>query len=92
MTVPDLVLAFLVALLYGCLFHFVRGGNGWRLLFHLGLSLVGFTLGQMFGARHTWDLFPIGSLRFGMGSAGSWLFLIVGEWLSRIEVNAEGNV
>ena len=86
MTVPDLVLAFLVAALYGSLFHFVRGGNGWRLLFHLSLSLLGFTLGQMIGGVGNLEFFPIGSLHFGIASIASVLFLIVGEWLSRIEV------
>jgi len=90
MTLPSLLLALIISLLYGAIYHFVRGGNGWRLLLFLGLSVLGFTAGQLLGMWRAWNLFPVGSLNLGMGSIGSILFLIGGEWLSRVDRNRDG--
>jgi len=92
MTLPTLLFALILALLYGALYHFVRGGNGWRLLLYCALSLLGFTVGQLIGAWLKWNLFMLGSLNLGLGTVGSILFLMVGEWLSRIEVNNQSRV
>lgn len=92
MTLPNLLFALLVAMLYGALYHFTRGGNGWRLLLYVGLSILGFMIGQSFGTWRAWYLFMFGSLNLGMGTIGSILFLIGGEWLSRIEVNSKTSV
>ncbi len=92
MTLPNFLLGFLIALLYGALYHFVRGGNGWRLLLFFGLSVLGFAVAQLIGMWREWYLFTIGSLNLGMGTIGSLLFLIGGEWLSQIEVNQKTGV
>ncbi len=85
MTLPALLLALLIALLCGAVFHFIRGGNGWRLLLYLGLSVLGFAIGQAIGMWRGWDLFTFGSLDIGMGVIGSVVILMFGEWLSRIQ-------
>lgn len=92
MTLPTLLLALLIALLCGVLFHIVRGGGGWRLLLYLGLSTLGFALGQWISMWRGWNLFMFGSLDIGMGMIGSIAILILGEWLSRIEVQKESGV
>jgi hypothetical protein len=92
MTLPIFLFALLTALLYGALYHFVRGGNGWRILLYFGLSILGFIAGHSFGMWQGWHLFMIGSLNMGMGTIGSILFLAVGEWLSRVEVNRKSSV
>ena len=86
MTFPTLLLALLIALLCGALFHIVRGGSGWRLLLYLGLSTLGFTVGQLVGMWRGWDLFMFGSLDIGMGVIGSAAILALGEWLGRIQM------
>ena len=92
MNLPTILLALVIALLFGSLYHFVRGGNGWRLILFLGLSILGFAVGQLIGLWRNWNLIMLGQLNLGMGTIGSILFLIGGEWLSRIEVNRQSSV
>ena len=85
MTLPSLLFALVLASLCGVLFHVLRGGTGLRLLFHMGLSALGFALGQLISTWRGWNLFPFGALDIGMGIVGSVLFLLLGEWLSRFD-------
>jgi hypothetical protein len=92
MTLPTLLLAGLIALFYGTFYHLVRGGSVWRLLLYLGLSLFGFVMGHLVGLWRNWVFFPIGGMNLGLSSAGSILALILGDWLSRVEVNTQSKV
>jgi hypothetical protein len=83
MTLPTLFFALLVALLYGALYHALRGGGFWRLLLYLGLSILGFAAGHLVGLWSGWRLLPMGSLNLGLSSIGSILVLLIGDWLSR---------
>jgi hypothetical protein len=92
MTLPTLLFALLVALLYGAVYHLIRDGGFWRLLLYLSLSLVGFTAGFYFGIWRGWVFLPFGSLDLGTSSMGSLLFLLVGDWLSRLDARPESKV
>lgn len=92
MTLPMVILGLAIALLYGAFYHAVRGGSGWRLLLFFGLSILGFILGQLLGIWRGWYLFMIGSLNLGMGSVGSILVLVGGEWLIRVEAKNKSSV
>jgi hypothetical protein len=92
MTLPTLLLALLIALFYGTFYHLLRGGSFWRLMFYLGLSLFGFGMGHLVGIWRGWVFLPIGEMNLGLCSIGSLLFLILGDWLSRVEVNTESKV
>jgi hypothetical protein len=92
MTIPTLLLALLIALLYGALYHLLRNGGVWRLFFYLVLSVAGFAFGHLIGLWRGWNFFAIGSLYLGMASIGSLVFLVVGDWLSRIEADRESKV
>jgi hypothetical protein len=92
MTIPTLLFALLIALLCGVLFHLLRGGSGWRLLFYIGLSILGFAAGHFFSAWRGWHLFMFGPLEIGLGVIGSVLFLALGEWLSRIDSQNKSSV
>ena len=85
MTLPSLLFALMLASLCGLLFHSLRGGTGRRLIFYLGLSAFGFAFGQLISIWRGWSLFNFGALEIGMGVIGSFLFLLLGEWLSRYE-------
>jgi hypothetical protein len=85
MTLPTLLLALLIALLYGALYHLIRGGGAWRLLLYLSLSILGFVIGHLIGLWRGWTLIPLGSLNLGLSSLGSILILLFGDWLSRVE-------
>ncbi|HAV75888.1 MAG TPA: hypothetical protein DCX53_00895 [Anaerolineae bacterium] len=88
MTFPAFLFALLVALLYGALYHLLRGGRFWRLVLYLSLSTLGFTAGHLIGLWRGWVLLPLGSLNVGMSTIGSVLILVIGDWLSRIETRS----
>jgi hypothetical protein len=92
MTIPTLLFALLIALLYGALYHLLRGGGFWRLLLYLGLSVAGFALGHLIGLWRGWVFLPLGLLNLGMSTLGSLLFLAVGDWLQRGEGNSQSKV
>ncbi len=92
MTLPALLFALLIALLYGALYHLIRGGSFWRLLLYFGLSIAGFAIGYLIGLWRGWILLPLGSLNLGLSSLGSILVLIIGDWLSRVEAKERSKV
>ena len=92
MTIPALLFALLVALLYGALYHFVRGGGFGRLLLFFILSIIGFALGHLVGLWRGWVWIPVGSINLGLSSIGSLLILVFGDWLTRMEVREESKV
>jgi len=92
MTIPLLLFALLIALLCGAVFHILRGGSGWRLLLYLVLSVLGFAVGQAFSMWRGWQLLTFGALDMGAGLIGSLIFLVLGDWLSRIENSSENSV
>jgi hypothetical protein len=92
MTLPSLLFALLVALFYGAIYHLIRGGSFWRLLLYFSLSISGFAMGHFLGIWRGWVLIPFGSLNLGLSSLGSVIVLILGDWLSRIEVEEGSNV
>ena len=86
MTIPTILFALLITLFYGALYHLIRGGGFWRLFLYFCLSILGFIAGHLFGLWRGWSFIPLGALNLGLSSLGSILFLLVGDWLSRIEV------
>jgi hypothetical protein len=92
MTIPVLLFALLISMLCGTLFHILRGGGGWRLLLYFGLSATGFAVGQWISTTRVWHLLMFGALDIGMGLIGSVVFLVAGDWLSRIETKKESGV
>ena len=86
MTIPSLIFAFLIASLYGALYHLIRGGGLGRLLLFLILGWVGFALGHLIGVWQGWLLFPVGELNWGLSTLGSLVMLVAGDWISRIRI------
>lgn len=92
MTLPVILLGLTAAFLLGSLFHAFRGGGGWRFLFSLFLSALGFAIGQLAGWWFGFALYTVGSLDVGIGAIGSIAFLILGDWLSRIRPQEKSGV
>lgn len=86
MTLPALLFALIVALFYGASYHLIRGGGFWRLILYFCLSVIGFAAGHLVGIWRGWLFLPIGALNFGLSSVGSILLLVLGDWLSRVEM------
>lgn len=92
MTIPSLIFALAIASFYGALYHLIRNGGFWRLIFCIGLSIIGFGVGHLVGLWRGWFLVPLGSINLGLSSLGSLIFLIGGDWLSRIESKPQSTV
>ncbi len=92
MTLPAILFSLVIASLYGAVYHLIRGGSIWRLFLYLSLSLFGFTAGHLIGLWRGWVLLPIGPINLGLSSLGSIVILVLGDWLSRVEVNQESKV
>ena len=89
MTFPSIVLGLISSFLIGALFHLWRDGGPWRLVLYLILSTAGFTAGQLIGVWQGWVIFPLGPLDLGFAVAGSFVFLVIGYWLSLVELRRE---
>jgi len=85
MTVPSLLLGFIISTLYGLGFHLLRGGGAGRLLLYLIMSWIGFWSGHYAADQLNWNFASIGPLHLGLASAGSIICLFLGHWLSLVE-------
>lgn len=86
MPLPTILFGVLLAGAYGAAFHLWRGGGPGKLLLFLLLAQAGFWLGDYAGYTLNWTFASVGVLNAGMGSLGAALFLLVGNFLSAIQV------
>ena len=87
MTLPALVFGILLSTVYGTAFHFWKGGSLNRLLLYVILAWVGFWGGHIGAGLLGWHFATIGPLNAGLATVGSLIFLLAGDWLSRVEVS-----
>ncbi|MCJ7724422.1 MAG: hypothetical protein MUP03_09840 [Anaerolineales bacterium] len=87
MTFPSFFLGLLISTLYGALFHLIRGGGLGRLLFYLILAWIGFWGGHLLADWLGWSFGMLGPLNLGLATILSLIVLVVGYWLSLIEVD-----
>jgi hypothetical protein len=73
---PNLTFAFILATLYGAVFHLIFGGSARRLAIFLLSSWIGFGLGQVVGVMFQLDIFNVGALRVVSASLGAGIALI----------------
>jgi hypothetical protein len=92
MTLPAILFSLLIALLYGALYHLVRDGGFWRLILFCFLSMFGFALGYLVGLWRGWVWIPLGTINLGVSTIGSFLVLLLGDWLTRIDVGRKSKV
>lgn len=89
MTLPSIILGFVLSTIFGAAFHFWRGGNLGHLILYLFLSWIGFWLGHLTGSLTGLTLGMIGTLNLAMGCIGSLIILLIGNWLFRVEKPAK---
>lgn len=85
MTLPAIVLGFVIASLIGSVFHLWRGGSLLRLVMYIVFSWVGFWLGNYVANRFGISFWKIGSLQVGMGILFSLAVVGFGYWLSLVQ-------
>ncbi len=76
MPTPSVIFAFILATIYGALFHLLVGGDVRRLALYLLAAWLGFTLGHFAGALLGFDLLQVGALRVFSATAGAWVALL----------------
>jgi hypothetical protein len=86
MTYPSILFGLLISSLYGASFHLWRGGGFGRLLLYLVLGWAGFWAGHALASYLDWTFYKLGPLHLGTASITSFVFLLAGHWLSKIEV------
>jgi hypothetical protein len=89
MTIPALILGLIISSLFGALFHLWQGGGAGNLLLYLFLSWFGFWIGHGVAGLLGWHFASLGPLNLGMASLMSLAFLLVGHWLSLVEVEID---
>ena len=89
MTFPALVFGSIIALILGSVFHLIVGGGLVRIIVSLVSSLIGFWVGHLVGYQTGWDFIDIGLIHLGPALIGSVLVLIVGYWLTLLQVEPD---
>jgi len=89
MTFPSLVFGSIIAFILGALFHLIVGGGLIRIIISLLSSVIGFWVGHYIGYQINLDLFTLGFLHIGTGIVGAIIFLVLGYWLTLIQVEPE---
>lgn len=77
LSVPSLVLAFVIASIYGLAFYLLFGRGWLGLAIYWLVGLVGFGLGQILSSVFSFSLLPIGSVNAIEGSITSLIALLL---------------
>lgn len=85
MTAPAFIYSFLVATFLGSAFHFLKGGGLGQYVLLLILAWTGFIIGHLLGSASGINFLMIGPVSGGFGIVGSILFILVGNWFSRLD-------
>jgi hypothetical protein len=89
MTFASIVLGLIIAAIFGCAFHFWRGGGlRWLILYNL-FSAAGFWAGHISGNILNFHFMKLGPINLGASFLGTLLFLFGGYWLSMAGIEAK---
>ncbi len=80
---PSVTFAFILATIYGVVFHLLVGGDVRRLALYLLAGWLGFALGHVFGVLLGVEMLRIGPLRTLSATAGAWIALLAARLISR---------
>ena len=79
---PTATFGFILATLFGAVFHLIVGGDARRLALFLLAGWVGFGVGHLVGMSIHVDILNIGTLRVFTASLGALVALIVAYFLT----------
>lgn len=86
MNFPSFIFGLIFAVLLGALFHLWKDGGFWKLLLYIGLSVIGAVVGHLIAQNSGFSFLTIGTMHLGGAILGSIVFLLVGHWLSLVEI------
>ncbi len=84
---PTVTFAFILATLFGAIFHLFMGGDVRRLALFLLAGWIGFSLGHVLGVVFEINIMNIGPLRIVAASIGAIVALIVARFLTANRAN-----
>ncbi len=84
---PTFTFGFILATLFGAVFHLIVGGDVRRLALFLLAGWLGFSMGQALGAMLGINIFPIGQMRVVAASLGAIVALIAAHMLTSSRTN-----
>ena len=90
MDLPALLIGFFISTIYALAFHVLVGGGPVRLLVFLVLSWLGFWGGHALANMLGFTFASLGTLRLGAATAGSFILLALGAWLSQVKPESTG--
>ncbi|MCI0710842.1 MAG: hypothetical protein L0154_11840 [Chloroflexi bacterium] len=79
---PTILFGFVVATLFGSVFHLIVGGDARRLALFLMMSWVGFALGHITGDLLGIEILDIGALNMLNATAGAFLAMLLAFMLT----------
>jgi uncharacterized membrane protein YeaQ/YmgE (transglycosylase-associated protein family) len=79
---PTVTFAFILATLFGAVFHLIVGGDARRLALYLLTGWIGFGLGHVLGVALKINIMNIGSLRIVAASLGAIVALVIARFLT----------
>jgi uncharacterized membrane protein YeaQ/YmgE (transglycosylase-associated protein family) len=79
---PITTFGFILATLFGAVFHLIMGGDARRLALFLLAGWVGFGLGHLLGVALGINILNIGTLRIFTASVGAFIALFVAHFLT----------
>jgi hypothetical protein len=86
MTLPAFIFGIVISTFYGAAFHFWKNGGLGRLVLYLVLGWAGFWIGHLVAVYFKWSFDSLGALHFGSATVGALALLVIGYWLSLVEV------
>jgi ABC-type dipeptide/oligopeptide/nickel transport system permease subunit len=89
MTIPAIIFGIILSTAYGTGYHLLKGGKLHRIFLFIILAWLGFWLGQFAGDKLGWTFAAVGPLNVGAATLGSVIILVIGEWLSRVEITSQ---
>ena len=89
MNYSSYLFGFILATLLGALFHLWRNGGVVRLLLYLVFSWIGFFVGHTIANYFSFNFMSVGPVNIIGGVVGSIAFLLLGNWIVKIEPNEE---
>jgi hypothetical protein len=85
MTLSAYLISIVFATIIGLLFHVIVGGRGWRIIYYILCSWIGFFLGNLIGAGVHWTWLNVGPIHTLTASLGSIGMLLLGRWLGKVQ-------
>ena len=83
MTLSAYLISLVFATILGFIFHVIVGGRGWRILFFVFCSWLGFLLGNSLGVAVGWKWLNVGPIHSVPASLGAMGVMLLGRWLGK---------